>query len=309
MRTSILLVGALVLGLISCNRQGENKEQNLTRYKNANLEQDENITKMYYRFPAPKDAIDYIKTEKLIYLKEYLNPVSNADKYFDSRVQNFNLGIYTADFAYITVFKTLSEASEYFGTIEKLAYQTGLSSIFDEKLRNRVEANEANIDSLNSIARSSYSDMVNFLTLNGNEKQLAIISAGGYIEIFYLALNQTHDIDKDKELLNRIYDQRMGLENLIQFIEPFTSDHWVKTLSNNLKAINSTLQLVEIKPASKTSTSRNSKGQLTFSGGKAEISITKENYQQLKQTVISIREKYTNPITSNQIQEIAETQQ
>lgn len=295
MKIRIVTISTICLIAAACSQQGERRQSTDPNYKGIELSAEVGTRKIFYRFPAPNDIINYIKTERLIYLKDYLNPVSHSDKYFDTRILNFNLGVYSADFAYITVFKTLSEASEYFRVIEKIAYQTGLSSIFDENMRRRVEANEANIDSLSNIARDSYTDMVQHLTAIGSEEQLSIISAGGYVEVLYLALNQTDDIEKDYQLLRKIYDQRFGLENLILFMNEFTSDPWINSLHEDLNAILNLLRMIEEKTDGESKTRRSGSGAFSITGGRTTITISSENYQMLKQTVANIRQKYTTP--------------
>ncbi|MDX9847868.1 MAG: hypothetical protein RBT74_12875 [Tenuifilaceae bacterium] len=295
MKIRIVAISTICLLAAACSQQGERRQSTDPDYKGIELSAEVGTRKIFYRFPAPNDIINYIKTERLIYLKDFLNPVSHSDKYFDTRILNFNLGVYSADFAYITVFKTLSEASEYFRIIEKIAYQTGLSSIFDENMRRRVEANEANIDSLSTIARDSYTDMVQHLTAIGSEEQLSIISAGGYVEVLYLALNQTDDIEKDYQLLRKIYDQRFGLENLILFMNEFTNDPWINSLHEDLNAILNQLRMIEEKTDGESKTRRTGSGAFSITGGRTTITISSENYQMLKQTVANIRQKYTTP--------------
>jgi hypothetical protein len=295
MKTKQLVISALflVLAHTGCREGGDTSKK--TSYRDIEISAQVGEQKIFYRFPAPNDIVNYIKTERLVYLKDHLNPVSRANRYLDTRLQNFNLGVYSADFAYITVFKTLSEASEYFKATEVLAYQVGLSSIYDESMRKRVEANEANIDSLSNIARESYSNMVKHLTVRGSEKQLAIISAGGYIEVLYLAINQTENLDADYPLLRKIYDQRYGLENLSHFMSDFTDDKWMNNLYNDLQAILNAFNLVESKAESEGQVTKGKGGELNFSGGKVQLSISPSNYAKLKQVVLETREKYTNP--------------
>jgi len=267
-------------------------------YSNVDIPSNVDERIVFYRSPAPSDIINYIKSERFIYHKEFLNPISNTNKYFDTHQQQFNFGVYSADFAYITVFKTLSEASLYFKSIEKLAYQLGLSSVFDETLRNRVQANESNIDSLSNIARESYNRMIISLTANGNEKQLSIIFAGGYVEVLYIALNQIEDFNKDFPLLRKIYDQRYGLENLTQFIKDYSDDPWIESLNKDLYTILDAFNLVEEKILKESSTVKGHAGEFKLSGGKVDVLISLNNYQVLKDRVIEIRQRYINPLTS-----------
>lgn len=293
-RGTILFVA--LFSLSACTDSGEKKANAKKDYSELELSADVGPRRIFYRFPAPNDIINYIKTERLVFHKDFLNPTSNANKYFDSRLQQLNLGIYSADFAYITIFNSLSEASEYFKSVENLSYQIGLSSVFDEKLRSRVEDNEANMDSLSNIARESYSDMVNQLITNGNEKQLSIISAGGYIEVLYLALTQTDNIKSDLPLLRKVYEQRYGLENLTLFMRNFLDDPWISDLRKDLMLILDAFKLIEEKTISESKATSGQKGNFKLSGGAKEISISPANFKLLKNQIIEIRKKYTNPL-------------
>lgn len=299
MKVRIAIFNTILLLLAACSGPSDNRNKSEKDYSDLELSDSVGQRKVFYRFPAPNDIINYIKTERLIYKRELLNPSANSSLYLDSRIQQFNLGAYTADFAYITVFKTLSEASEYFRSIENLSYQVGLSSVFNEKLKNRVETNEANIDSLSNIARESYTNMVNQLTAAGNEKQLSIISAGGYIEVLYLTINQPIDIKTDLNLLRKVYDQRYGLENLINFTNDYTDDLWVKELQTDLLSILDILNLVEQKTISESKKTVEKGGNFKLSGGKVEVAVASDSFNLLKNKVIEIRKKYTNPLAVN----------
>lgn len=286
-----------LVSLSACTTQCERKNDAKKDYSDIDISANSSEPIVFYRFPAPSDIITYIKNERLVFHKEFLNPVDNTNKYVDTRLQHFNLGVFSADFAYITVFKTLGEASLYFKSIEKLAYQTGLSSVFDENLRNRVQANESNIDSLGNIARESYNRMISSLTANGNERQLSIIFAGGYVEVLYIALNQIDDFEKDFPLLRKIYDQRYGLENLTQFISDYSDDPWIDALNKDLFTILDAFNMVEEKILKRSTPIKGQSGEFKLSGGKVDVLISLSQYQLLKDRVISIRQKYTNPLT------------
>lgn len=229
MRRLYTLLLILSVGLVvSCGQGAKESEQTVVNLSDIEVSTQVGKRKIYYRFPSPNDLISYIKSEQLVYSELFLNPTDNADRYLGSRLQLFNLGVFSADFAFITVFKNLSHAAKYFEAVEKIAYKNGLSPVFNESLRAKVQRNQNNMDSLSAIARDSYVDMVNHLTLSGREKQLAIISAGGYVEVLHLSVVQIDNTTDKQPILARVYDQRLGLENLIRFMNDYTSDDkWV----------------------------------------------------------------------------------
>ncbi len=278
-----LLVIVLVVLVSSC-RSNDSNSENRKDYDNIEISAKVGQRKIFYRFPAPNDIISYIKSDKLSYKKELLSQTEYADKYIDNRLQYFNLGVYSADVAFITVFKTLSEAGEYFNTIEKLSYDLGLSPVFNDNMINRIRSNQNNIDSLSNIARESYINMVKHLTNIGNERELSIISAGGYVEVIYLATAQVDDIEANAELVRKIYDQRYGLENLIQFMNDHVDSPWMEMLQKDLINIYDNLELY----------SEKENNQETRSSSQTN-STNQANYEQLKKVVGQVRTKYTSP--------------
>lgn len=83
---------------------------------------------------------------------------------------------------------------------------------------------------------------------NGNEKQLSIISAVGYVEVLCLALNQTDDVRSDFPLIRKIYEQRFGFENLTLFMRDFKLSGGIKEIhisSDHYKLLKT--QVIEIR--------------------------------------------------------------
>ena len=281
--------------VVSCQQGAKEPEQSVVNLSDIEVTTQIGRRKIYYRFPSPNDLISYIKSEQLVYSELFLNPTDNADRYLGSRLQLFNLGVFSADFAFITVFKNLSHAAKYFGAVEKIAYKNGLSPVFNESLRAKVQRNQNNMDSLSTIARDSYIEMVNHLTLSGREKQLAIISAGGYIEVLHLSVVQIDNTTDKQPILARVYDQRLGLENLIRFMNDYTSDdNWVLELQNDLKELLAAIRLGESEPT-QTETKEVSAGEFAVTAQVKPVVYSAESYAKLKTTILKIRNKYTNP--------------
>ena len=296
MRRLYTLLLILSVGLVvSCGQGAKESEQTVVNLSDIEVSTQVGKRKIYYRFPSPNDLISYIKSEQLVYSELFLNPTDNADRYLGSRLQLFNLGVFSADFAFITVFKNLSHAAKYFEAVEKIAYKNGLSPVFNESLRAKVQRNQNNMDSLSTIARDSYIEMVNHLTLSGREKQLAIISAGGYVEVLHLSIVQIDNTTDKQPILARVYDQRLGLENLIRFMNDYTSDDkWVLELQGDLKDLLAAIKLGESEPVQATKEEVNA-GEFALTAQVKPVFYSADSYAKLKTTILKIRNKYTNP--------------
>jgi hypothetical protein len=255
------------------------------------FEQIENIQDVYYRFPSPDEMLNFIDKEKLDFNDHFLLPVNNATQYLDSKSQALNLGVYIADLAYITLFQHQKEALTYFQVVYRLSDKLRMSSAFDPMLMRRIENNLKNADSLKALADIAMNDITNYLVENDKEKIFAIISIGGYVESLYLAFNLAGSHNEKNPIIQRISDQKLVLENLIDYSLFYAGDKNVSEAIKLLHPIRSNYnELITINE--ETSISKDKDGKLIISGGQ-KIIITEEQYNKLRDITFATRKAIT----------------
>jgi len=284
------LLGALLfISFLGCkNTPKEAAPEEKT--KDLGIDQVEEVKDIYYRFPSPDEMLHFIDNKNLAFNDQYLLPVNNAKAYLDSRSQSLNLGIYIADLAYISLFQRHKEALEYFQIIYTLSDKLRISSAFDAKLIRRFENNLKNADSLKVLTDVALTSVTNYLVQNDKEKTFAIISIGGFIESLYLAFNLVGNYEADNPIIQRIFDQKLVLENLINYSLTYSDDVNVSESIKLLHPIRSCYNEMVVNEEKTTVAKKD--GKLIISGGQ-KITISYEQFKKLKSIIFSVRKKIT----------------
>jgi len=260
-------------------------EEDTSRY--AQLES--KIKEVYYRFPSPDEMFVIIDSIGLQFDNTLLLPTENAGKYLDSKSQALNLGVYIADLAYITLFERYKESVDYLQVIHQLSEKIRIASAFDENLVDRIEKNIRNIDSLRAISDDALTSLINYLVRNDKENTFAIISIGGIIEFYYLALNLVGDYKPENQNIQRIVDQKMAFDNLMKYSYEFSDDPNVSGTLEIVEPLSDFLNNITVVKV-KTTITKTEDGRIIVGGGD-KLKITEEEYNEFKILVGQIRKK------------------
>lgn len=287
-----LLYSTLILViLISCNRNRQTTESQSIEEGVISTEQLEDMKEIYYRFPSPDEMLSFIDKEELNFDDDVLLPVQYARNYLDSKSQALNLGIYIADLAYITLFQRQKEALIYFQVVYGLSDKLRISSAFDPDLLQRIENNLNNPDSIKLYADEAMTDITDYLAQNEKEKTFTVISIGGFVESLYLAFNLTGDFDSDNLIVQRISDQKLVMENLINYSLDYAGDKNVAEVIEMLHPMRSVFNELTTTRI-KTTVEKSEDGTLIISGGE-KITMTEEQFNKLKTTTFAVRKLIT----------------
>lgn len=288
---TFLFISFIVFGA-ACNNSSKNEER-------KELQDDTSfVSATQYKIPSPIEMFSFLKSNKIPYSSEVLNPIGNWQNYTDSKSQAINLGIYTTDLAYSAANEQYQEAILYFDLVRKLGDKVGVSAVFNQPLLHRIENNLNHADSLLAISSQSYYEIINFLNDNQRGPQVALIAAAGWLEAIYIVTQKIETIDNDENTLQRVADQRFAVENLVPMLEQNKSNADVASTIEDFKPIVDfymNLQPVKVQET----TLNNSEETLTVSGG-VIYSISNEQIKELSKLVSVVRSKYVGkPIKKN----------
>ncbi len=281
---SILMAIPLVF-LISCGGDDPIEEP----IEDAVEDTDPVENETYYQIPSPDEMFGFIKESGLEFNGELLNPIQSASNYSDPKMQALNFGIYSADLAYTAAYEEFSETTKYFGTIQKLAEPIGISSAFDKALIERIQGNLDNADSLVVITNTSYFSVVEYLEQNEQGDKLGIIAAAGWLETVYVVVNTTN-FDKNKEAVDRLADQKLTLDNLLDYLNKYKSNADVNEVLGWFNDLETVFAALSEEEGSESGISFKKKddGKMVLGGG-SSITITKEQFNAIKDKVNEIR--------------------
>lgn len=260
---------------------------------NLALQKEDILNEVFSRFPSPEEMLSIINKNTTSFDKKILNKTDKVNEYLDSRSQALNLGVYAADLGYVSLLDQHKDSYKFFEAIYKLADNLSIASAFDAALMKRTQNNISNPDSLRKLTDLAFNKITDYLIANNKEKTFAIISIGGFTEAMYLSFQVAGKYSPTNPIVQRIADQKLVLENLIDYCSIYSEDETVNSSIELFKPIQSIYSKVTDKKSTTTVTHA-ADGKLIIKGGN-KLSISEDQYNQLKVAVTSMR----NTITQN----------
>ncbi|MCG8575830.1 MAG: hypothetical protein MI810_13165 [Flavobacteriales bacterium] len=292
--TAGFLMASSALILSSCGG-GEAEDDGLQHVDTAATTSNEVIEEeiIDYAVPTPNELFEIVKLQGGEQKVGIVNPLENREKYIDHKSKCLNFGVYSADLAYMSCFGIGTEFLKYFSAIEELGEELGISGAFDEDLMDRIENNEGDSDSLFAISNDTYFD--SYLYLEENEKgvELALIMAGGYVESLYIVTNLVDTYSEGDPIIEKIGDQKLVLENLLDFILEYSDDMMVSEIMDDLISLSDVFENSMEFEESGTSIDNNDDGTLILSGG-GSFKMNEQAFTDIKAKAEELRNNIIN---------------
>jgi len=286
MKKLFISVLCIIFIFTSCkNKKFKNEEIGKINFDELTSE----IKKEYYSFPSPEEMFKYIDSLDISYNSELLHSIDYSENYISSEDKAMNIGIYTADLAYIILFKKYNESIKYLQTIYKLCDKLRISAAYDKSFYERINNNVKNFDSLKIIADEAYTLLTNYLSKNNKEYIFAMISMGGFVEFLFISINLCDNYNKENPVVKKVFDQKAVLSNIYNFAIQYNSD---SSVNRSLKTIKPLYDFYNNLPmeGEKTKVTKTSGGVLKFTGGR-QVVFTEKDFYNLKNLINDIRLK------------------
>ncbi len=178
------------------------------------------INNTLFTLPSPYQATYSIKNSEIEFDKSLLNPPDNVSNYTTNFQQAINLGIYGTDLGYLNVYDQIPDVISYFTVIKKLSQELGIHNALQVDLIDKIENNIDNQDSLLYYLTGTYRQFDSYLKSNNRKDIGVLIITGGWIESIYILSNNAVN-SKNRQLINRLGEQKHPLDNLIEILSPF----------------------------------------------------------------------------------------
>ena len=189
-----------------------------------------------FSIPSPVEFSLLLKKSGAKYNAAILNKENKIDQYTTKYAWALNLGVYGADLGYTSIYDHSDDAMKYMKNVNKLLDKLGLMDAFDKSTLDRIKKNIDNKDSLLQLVSGTYRDCDLYLKNNKMDDVGALIVTGGWLESMHLAVNTVGD-KPNKDVLNRIAEQKLSIDNLLEMIGMHTSDDDIMFLFNKLNEI------------------------------------------------------------------------
>lgn len=274
---------AISIALAACGSSSTDSE-NISADNTANTvtaEKESKAQNVFNTIPGPVEATKILKDAGAKYNPKYLNPIENVSKYSTVTARALNLGVYSADLSFTSVFDKTQESMLYLKCTNNLATGLGISGAFDENTSSRIDANMENRDSLLKIISDSYWISDSYLRNNGQAGVSALLVAGGWMEGLYIATQIANDT-KNEMLISHIGDQKVSLDNLVALLEIYKDNAGVNDMYNSLLGLK---KIYDALPAEAAT------ADTTKSTEKTTVKLSPEQLKLITDKVSEIRKK------------------
>lgn len=179
---------------------------------------------IFYSLPAPQEVAELLTNQQndTYFDQSLLNDLDNSNKYTTEIAQAYNLGIYSADLSYASLYEQNQIVIKYMATNKTLAGDLGIINAFDKETIDKLQDNVNNRDQIMRIISENFMNSDAYLQESNRQDIGAMILLGGWIEGMYIATKLSDfKTSKNKKLVSSILEQKLSLELTVKFLENY----------------------------------------------------------------------------------------
>lgn len=296
-RIYILFTGIALSSLLFVSCGGSEKsgnEADISETEDPEAEEKvEHAKKIVFAVPSPSEIVNILENAGATYNFKLLNDIRSVDTYTSTKSRALNLGIYGADLNYANVFDNTQETMFYIQCTQKLAEALGIENAISESTVSRAQDNVDNKDSMLNVVSEMFWELHDYLEQNDKLDITALIIVGGWVEGIYLA---THTVDESKpnmDIVQKVGDLKLSLEHVIALLNTYEKNETTDALLVDMEKFKVAFDKLEMK---KEATSVKQEGETTVINGGTSITITMEQFKEIKKVAKEVR---TNYVSSN----------
>ncbi len=223
--SGILVLALLFVGmLIGCSSGGSKatKDEAATVIPKDNTAVYEDIKqaeKIFNALPSPLESAMLIKSAGAKFDNSLLNPVGNVSKYVTNKSMALNLGIYTCDLSFASMYEQTQLIIDCMSSAKKMADGLGILKAIEQSKIDELEENINNSEKIMEIVSETFMNSNSYLADNGQPAIAAMVLVGGWIEGLYIStqLVDMKDFNGNK-LVGRIIDQKLSIDILFNLL-------------------------------------------------------------------------------------------
>jgi hypothetical protein len=284
----------IALMMASCRSGGKNanKEADSLTVPGANAAVYEDIKqaeKIFYTLPSPLESAMLIKSAGALFDDNLLNAIENTNKYNTNKSMALNLGIYTCDLSFASLYDQTQLIINYMNAAKKMADGLGILDAIDQEDIDKLEENIHNTDVIMDIVSQTYLNSNSYLEDNGQPAVAAMVLTGGWLEGLYIStqLIDMKDFNGNK-LVGRIIDQKLSVGILIDLLETSKGHPAIDELITQVKKVKVIFDKITLK-TSPVRPEYDQASNVTVLKSEVQSDLTPEVFKELSAAVSEIR--------------------
>jgi hypothetical protein len=289
-----LLIAVLMAGCGSDKKKTGSDEITLDETElDADLLDDINSAKqIFYSLPSPLETAMLIKSAGATYDEELLNPAENTSNYTTNRSMALNLGIYTTDLSFASLFDQTQTSIRYMNAAKQMADGLGILDAIDNTTIERLEENINNRDMIMDIISETFMSSSSFLTENERPALASIVLVGGWVEGLYIAVSMVGDEPiEDNKLVERIVDQKLSFSIMMKLLDDNKDNSDVASIIEDITDLKNSFDKITI-THTKIQAVPDEESNVTVLKSESTIDMTEEVFRELQEKVKVLRTNF-----------------
>jgi hypothetical protein len=293
-----LYIVALGLAVNGCNRGAKTGGEGSGEFETSGTldaetqEQLNTAKRIFYSLPSPLETAMLIKNAGAVYNEELLNPTGNTSKYITSKSKALNLGVYSTDLSYASLFDQTQATLDYIAAAKEMADGLNILDAIDEETIKTLEDNINNREMIIDIISETLMNSSSFLKENGLESTASIILVGGWMEGLYIATSLVDDSRLEgNKLVERIVDQKLSLDIMINLLKESEEDEDAMAVLKDVLALKTIFDKITLEQGEVTAV-EDPETSITTLKSESSIKLSRAVFRELKAKVEEIRTSY-----------------
>jgi hypothetical protein len=295
--SGILVVLILVIGLLTGCKGGKKTPDNSATVEvpkdNAAILQDiKQAEKIFQALPSPLESAMLIKSAGARFEGKLLNPVSNVNNYVTNKAMALNLGIYTCDLSFASLYEQTQLLIDYMNAAKKMADGLGILKAIEQEDIDKLEENINNSEVIMDIVSQTFMNSNSYLQDNGQPATAAIVLVGGWIEGLYIStqLVDMKDFNGNK-LVGRIIDQKLSIDILLNLLAGSKENSAVEEIMVEVSKLKAVFDKIKL-DSGPIKTEYDKSTNTTILKSEVKTDMTPEVFKELTATVTEIRNSF-----------------
>jgi hypothetical protein len=295
--SGILVVLILVIGLLTGCKGGKKTPDNSATVEvpkdNAAILQDiKQAEKIFQALPSPLESAMLIKSAGARFEGKLLNPVSNVNNYVTNKAMALNLGIYTCDLSFASLYEQTQLLIDYMNAAKKMADGLGILKAIEQEDIDKLEENINNSEVIMDIVSQTFMNSNSYLQDNGQPATAAIVLVGGWIEGLYIStqLVDMKDFNGNK-LVGRIIDQKLSIDILLNLLAGSKENSAVEEIMVEVSKLKAVFDKIKL-DSGPIKTEYDKSTNTTILKSEVKTDMTPEVFKELTATVAEIRNSF-----------------
>lgn len=250
--SGVLVVFILIISLLSGCKGGKKPAEEKVTVNvapSAEVLQDiKQAERIFNALPSPLESAMLIKSAGAKFDEKLLNSVSNQNNYVTSKAMALNLGVYTCDLSFASLYEQTQLLIDYMTAAKKMADGLGILKAIQQEDLDKLEANINNSEVIIDVVSQTFMNSNSELEDMGRTAVASTVLVGGWIEGLYIStqLVDMNDFNGNK-LVGRIIDQKLSIDILLNLLKNSKGDPSIDELIVQVEKLKAVFDKFSIK--------------------------------------------------------------